>query len=291
MGTSLSGTQIKNTYNGILKAGDNAAISSTLKTISDGEGNDTALAVSSSQVKVTNLLIDSPATSGADEVLVRDSSTGLIGKRRFPSFKSVTVTAGQGNSDHGGGTEIPLTFNDSTGAATAINYQSGANMVLSSVGTTYTFGYSKRKIKKVTATTSLPKEDNGATLFCDASTLGGGTITLPGASEGVFLRVYVDVAGGAFDINAASGDYFYGAINVLSTTADNQALQTVTRATASGAVASHNQLTIHAVASTTGGAAGSYLELTCIDTNGWFVTGHLISTHANPGSIATINGQ
>ncbi len=291
MGTSLSGTQIKNTYNGILKAGDNAAISSTLKTVSDGEGNDTALSLSSSQVKVTNLLIDSPATSGADEVLVRDSSTGLIGKRRFPSFKSVTVTAGQGSSDHGEGTEIPLTFNDSTGAATAINFQSGVNVALNAVGTTYTFGYSKRKIKKVTATETLPKTDNGATLFCDASTLGGGTITLPTATTGVFLRVYVDVAGGAFDINAASGDYFYGAVHVDSTSADNHALQTVTRATASGAVASHNQLTIHAASSTTGGAAGSHLELTCIDNDGWFVTGHLISTNGNPGSIATINGQ
>ena len=164
-------------------------------------------------------------------------------------------------------------------------------MVLSSVGTTtYTFGYSKRKIKKVTATTSLPKEDNGATLFCDASTLGGGTITLPGAIEGAFLRVYVDVAGGLLTSTQL--------LEITSTVQSmcclqrqTTALQTVTRATASGAVASHNQLTIHAVASTTGGAAGSYLELTCIDTNGWFVTGHLISTHANPGSIATINGQ
>ena len=70
MGTSLSGTQIKTSYVGILKTTDNAAASSSLKVVTDGAGNDTALSVSTAQVKVTNLLINSPATSTSDQILV-----------------------------------------------------------------------------------------------------------------------------------------------------------------------------------------------------------------------------
>ena len=36
---TLSGTVIKNTYQGLLKTSDSAAISGTLKTIQDGSGN------------------------------------------------------------------------------------------------------------------------------------------------------------------------------------------------------------------------------------------------------------
>lgn len=292
MGTTLSGNQIRNTYSGILKAGDNAAISSSLKTISDGQGNDTALSLSDSQVKVTNLLIESPGNSSADEVLVRDSSTGLIGKRRFPNFKSVSLTNGSGTSVNGASDALALTITDSASNTSTASFQSGANMTVTGSSGTYTYSYGRRAVQKITAATTLTTSDYGETLFCDASgSLGGSILRLPAAVEGAFFRVYIDVAGGAFDINAASGDYFYGAVHVDSTSADNHALQTVTRATASGSVSSYNQLTIHASASTTGGAAGSHLDLTCYDDAGWFVTGHLISTNGNPGSIATINGQ
>ena len=292
MGTTLSGTQIRNTYSGILKAGDNAAISSSLKTISDGQGNDTALSLSDSQVKVTNLLIDSPGNSSADEVLVRDSSTGLIGKRRFPNFKSVTLSNGSGTSVNGASDALALTITDSAANTSTASFQSGTNMTLTGSSGTYTYSYGRRALQKITAGVTLAASDYGETLFCDASgSLGGAILTLPEAIEGAFFRVYIDVAGGAFDINAATGDYFYGAVHVDSTSADNHALQTVTRADAAASVSSYNQLTIHAAASTTGGAAGSFLELTCYDAAGWFVTGHLISTNGNPGSIATINGQ
>jgi len=291
MGTTLSGNQIRNTYSGILKAGDNAAISSSLKTISDGQGNDTALSLSDSQVKVTNLLIESPGNSSADEVLVRDSSTGLIGKRPFPNFKSVSLTNGSGSSVNGAGSGVALTITDSASNTSTATFQTGNNLAIKGAAGTYTYSYEKRAVNKITATTGLATSNYGESLFCDASSISGGTITLPAAVEGAFFRVYVDVAGAAFNINAASGDYFYGVVRVDSTSADNHALQTVTRADAAAAVSSYNQLTIHAASSTTGGAAGSCLEMTCYDDAGWFVTGHLVSTNGNPGSIATINAQ
>jgi len=48
MGTSLSGLLPQDTYQGLIKVGDNTAITSTLKTLSDGAGNNLPIQVSSS---------------------------------------------------------------------------------------------------------------------------------------------------------------------------------------------------------------------------------------------------
>jgi hypothetical protein len=293
MGTSLSGTQIKTTYVGILKTTDNAAASSSLKTITDGQGNDTALSVSTSQVKVTNLLIDSPATSTSDQILVRDASTGLISTRTLPNLKTVQVSTSSGTTTNGTGTAIGVTITDSAGHASTANFQSGQNMTLRSSGAQITLKYDTRKTLNVTATSSVSATtDSGATVFLDCATLAGGTLTLPAASAGRFLRILVDVGSNtACNINAASGDYFYGAITHVSTTGNKTGVQTVTRATASAAVSTHNQLTLDQDSDNLGGAVGSFLELTCYDDAGWHVSGKLVGNSTNPTGIIVINGQ
>ena len=45
MGTTLTGTQINNTYDGLIKTTDNTAITATTKLISDGLGNDSCIKV------------------------------------------------------------------------------------------------------------------------------------------------------------------------------------------------------------------------------------------------------
>ena len=50
---TLTGKQIKDTYDSVLKLQDNAALSSSLKTITDGLGNATGLSVSDTEVKST----------------------------------------------------------------------------------------------------------------------------------------------------------------------------------------------------------------------------------------------
>ena len=50
MGTSLNGLTPAATYTGLLKFGDNSALTSTLKVVSDGAGNDTPLYLSSSAI-------------------------------------------------------------------------------------------------------------------------------------------------------------------------------------------------------------------------------------------------
>lgn len=52
MGTSLTGTKPKDTYDSLIKVGDNGPISGTVKTLSDGLGNDLPIAVSTSNVGI-----------------------------------------------------------------------------------------------------------------------------------------------------------------------------------------------------------------------------------------------
>ncbi len=52
MGTSLVGLLPQNTYSGLIKFGDNAALSASLKALSDGAGNDTMLSISTTALQV-----------------------------------------------------------------------------------------------------------------------------------------------------------------------------------------------------------------------------------------------
>jgi hypothetical protein len=52
MGTTLSGTTPQNTYPSLIKVGDNSALTSTLKTLSDGSGNDSILALSTVSLQI-----------------------------------------------------------------------------------------------------------------------------------------------------------------------------------------------------------------------------------------------
>ena len=54
MGTPLTGSSVASTYTGLLKNTDNSTVSATLKAISDGSGNDSALQISSVAVNATN---------------------------------------------------------------------------------------------------------------------------------------------------------------------------------------------------------------------------------------------
>ena len=53
---NLTGQEIRNTYQGLLKTNDTTALSATLKTLSDGLGNDSALALSTGAASVTGTL-------------------------------------------------------------------------------------------------------------------------------------------------------------------------------------------------------------------------------------------
>tara|TARA_R110002126_G_scaffold206843_1_gene353932 strand:- start:191 stop:631 length:441 start_codon:yes stop_codon:yes gene_type:complete len=76
---TLTGKQIKDTYDSVLKLQDNAALSSSLKTITDGLGNATGLSLSDTEVKST---VDVEAsgfktpTGTSSQYLMADGSVG-----------------------------------------------------------------------------------------------------------------------------------------------------------------------------------------------------------------------
>lgn len=86
MGTTLNGTQINNTYPGLLKLSDNAAIGATEKVVGDGLGGDSTLSLGTTSASFTGTLalgsatvtgLDGLAPSGgtSDQVLTKIDGT------------------------------------------------------------------------------------------------------------------------------------------------------------------------------------------------------------------------
>jgi hypothetical protein len=65
MGTTLTGTKPKDTYDSLIKVGDNGPISGTAKTLSDGLGNDLPISVSTSNVGIGTSSPDTLVTLGS----------------------------------------------------------------------------------------------------------------------------------------------------------------------------------------------------------------------------------
>lgn len=80
---SLSGNQIKNTYSSLLKLETNGA-SSSLKTVEDGAGVDTALAISTNKVQVEALKFNTtPATDNTEATAILVNATDDVVKREL----------------------------------------------------------------------------------------------------------------------------------------------------------------------------------------------------------------
>jgi hypothetical protein len=115
MATSLNGTTPQATYESLLKLGDNSALTSTLKVVSDGAGNDTLLFVS------TTALAIGTSTAGVNRFTIRGAGA-----------TSATTALRVENS---AGTSA-LTVNDvgqvNIGLSTGINWLFSSNTLTSS---------------------------------------------------------------------------------------------------------------------------------------------------------------
>ena len=69
MGTTLTGTTPQDTYDSLIKVTDNGPLSGTLKALSDGLGNDSALALSTGAASVTGTLAVSSSVTAATATL------------------------------------------------------------------------------------------------------------------------------------------------------------------------------------------------------------------------------
>ena len=78
MGTTLSGKTPATTFDALIKVGDNSALSASLKTISDGEGNDSPLKLSTAAVGIGSITNVETEINGKQATLVSGSSIKTI---------------------------------------------------------------------------------------------------------------------------------------------------------------------------------------------------------------------
>ncbi len=152
MGTSLSGLTPATTFDGLLKVGDNDPLTADLKAISDGSGNDSAIQLSTSELKVLgqfNVDTDTAATAinlrgdglsinqiyQANEVtynsIVMLNSSGI----RLQNGTGTALLARGGNVGIGGITDTPTARLQVKGSGTGATTTS--LLVQNSAGTDY----------------------------------------------------------------------------------------------------------------------------------------------------------
>jgi hypothetical protein len=178
MGTSLSGLTPAATYSGLLKFGDNSAIGASLKYLSDGNGNDTLLALSTTSLNI-----------GANDISAR---VGIKGSGSTSATTSLLVQNSAGTqmlklSDDGQlNLRASMVFDVNTGifdgaawysfvnnSACSVYGDGGASSGVRITGSTYSSGASQIQIKGATSISSgFNQPDASAQLQADSTTKG-----------------------------------------------------------------------------------------------------------------------
>lgn len=211
MGTSLTGTKPKDTYDSLIKVGDNGPISGTAKVLSDGLGNDLPIAVSTSRVGVgTSSPIEKATINGLVAVNGASVTSYYVGNNNsaFVDFATNQTRIGAQVSSGASSiafltassgyttiaervrvTDAGLTFNGDTAAANALDdYEEGTWSPAvafggASTGITYADGGGKyTKIgRQVTATCYVALSNKGSAT--GAASLTGLPFTVPSGSS------------------------------------------------------------------------------------------------------------
>ena len=158
MGTSLNGLTPSATYTGLLKFGDNSAISASLKYVSDGAGNDTLLSMSTTSINIgaNNLsaivgIKGSGSTSATTSLLVQNSggntSLQVTDDQQVTGYDGTQIRFRLGNTTYGQG----ISVRDGQFAVGFIDADQNSAMRFLTLGTgaTYIDGYSEGTSKAV----------------------------------------------------------------------------------------------------------------------------------------------
>ena len=181
MGTSLSGLTPATTFDALIKVGDNSALSASLKTISDGEGNDSPLKLSTSAVGIGSITNVETEINGKQATLVSGTSiktinsTSLLGSGDVAvqetlvsgtNIKTINSTSLLGSGDISisaspAGSDTQIQFNDSGafGADSLFNWDN-TNKRLGVGETTLTARVHIKGEGATSATTSLLVENS-----------------------------------------------------------------------------------------------------------------------------------
>jgi len=103
MGTPLTGSSVASTYTGLLKNSDNSTVSATLKTISDGSGNDSALQISNAAVNATG---DFSVATNKLTVASASGNTAVAGTLGVTGATSLSSLATSGAATIGGALNV-----------------------------------------------------------------------------------------------------------------------------------------------------------------------------------------
>jgi hypothetical protein len=271
---TLSGTKIKDTYTGLLKLVNNAAVDASLERVTTGENTSTALQLSTTTVKADALQIENVSEVSQTKTLVWNSTSKSVGYREIPSaITAVATIAVNGGSSNG-----VVRFTDNAAADTDITFDTGNNIQISgdAASDTITIESTNRKVDTVAPTNAnigISTSLSGAHVFLDLSSLAaGGEITLPPAAEGLYLSIQIKAKStSATKIKASSGDHFKGRIVLMESGTSAHAVDT---AESTGDVV----INIESDSTTTGGGFGDVLHFVCEDATTWFVYGTLFTS-------------
>ena len=103
MGTPLTGSSVASTYTGLLKNTDNSTVSATLKAISDGSGNDSALQISNAAVNTTG---DFSVATNKLTVASASGNTLIAGTLGVTGATSLSSLATSGAATIGGALNV-----------------------------------------------------------------------------------------------------------------------------------------------------------------------------------------
>lgn len=273
---TLSGTRIKNTYQGLLKTSDAAALTGSLKVIQDGSGNDSALSLSTATVKAESLQLES-VTSGSSstKVLVWDSSTKDVEYRTLPVFESVTTTVA--------GTSAPtITIADAAGTSKTVTFSGGGGIGLSRSGDTITISSGDANVINLT-TGSTAMSSSNATYTVDLANLS--TVALPAPSAGAQITMILTSTKGTavtFNVKAPASQTIIGKVTLVSTTANKTDTQIASADSATS-------FSLDGDAVNKGGQVGDRIELFGVSNTQWLMTAVLTTTSSSPSAPTVIS--
>lgn len=259
MGTPLTGSSVASTYTGLLKTADNAALTTTLKSVSDGGGNDSPLQLSTTAVNTT--------------------SNFTVGTNKF------TANSTSGNITASGTANI-------TGAATVGSLATAGN-IATSAGTISSFG----AISQTQSGQNNSLAGNlavGGNLSVTGATTLSGNLSVPGtlSCTGDFA-----VNTNKFNVTASSGNTAVaGTLGVAGDLAVATNKFNVTAASGNTAVAGTLGVTGATSLSTLGVSGATTLSSTLDVTGVTTLNGNLLSngdtTIGNAaGDLLTVNAN
>jgi hypothetical protein len=198
MGTSLNGLTPAGTYPGLIKTGDNAPIDGTLKTLSDGNGNNLPMAVSTTTINLTG-------TAQVGGVAI--ANTTQVAAKQDTLVSGTNIKTINGASLLGSG-DIPVVTSPS-GVAGAIQFSNGS--AFASDATNLFWDDTNNRLG---VGTNAPTASIEATTFKSSSINDNGTVLqfLPSYN----MYTLSSFAIGAGDIGARLGIKGYGSTSATT---------------------------------------------------------------------------